>query len=549
MRTSFVFSFLIFNFSFLLPAQQVWYFGNGAGLDFSSGKAKPIYDGKIFTLEGCATIGDEKGQLLFYTDGITVWNKFHRIMQNGEGLNGSRSSTQSALIVTQPEEKGKYFLFTTDEKAGKKGLCYSVIDISSGEGVVIKKNILLLASSAEKITAVQHANGKDVWVITHEWNSNNYFVFPITFKGIGKPVISAAGVAHAETGAGENKEAIGYLRASSDGKKIASVICYRTQNNLEILDFDNSTGKISNPTAVSLNGFPYGLCFSPDNTRLYVSFLKGKFGIVQYDMKEKSIAEISSNEKENSFGSLQMASDGKIYVARTGNYLDIIELPNEKGLSCEYKENAVGLSPASSNFGLPNFWSAFSKFQTFEKDECSKIVESPFSNKNKLLMTEISVCEDKFILNAKNTGATYHWTTSAASQQITIDTSGLYRVSISKNGCTIVDSIRVKFRKDVAVFRCLPSFNPESDFINSEFYYSIEEVSNFALKVFDKKRKHILFETDNSEKKWNGKNQKGEIVPAGEYVWLVKYKPNCPKESKTIELEGKVIVKRSNSKK
>ncbi|TAL58856.1 MAG: hypothetical protein EPN85_10555, partial [Bacteroidetes bacterium] len=297
MKISFAFSFLIFipvaiGIPFLLPAQQIWYFGNGAGLDFSSGTPKSVYDGKLFTLEGCATACDDKGRLLFYTDGITVWNKYHKEMQNGTGLNGSPSSTQSALIVLQPGTKDIFFLFTTDEKGGTKGLCYSVIDLSEDEGVVTQKNIKLLKLSAEKITAVRNESGKGFWVISHQWNSNNFYVFPVTVQGVGKPVISPVGTSHAETGAGENREAIGCFAVSPDGKKVASVICYRAKNNLELFDFNNSTGRVSNALAFTLTGSPYGLAFSPDNSKLYISFLKGRSGVVQFDLDGKSTAEI-----------------------------------------------------------------------------------------------------------------------------------------------------------------------------------------------------------------------------------------------------------------
>jgi hypothetical protein len=36
--------------------------------------------------EGCATISNSSGQLLFYTDGITVYNRNHQVMPNGTGL-------------------------------------------------------------------------------------------------------------------------------------------------------------------------------------------------------------------------------------------------------------------------------------------------------------------------------------------------------------------------------------------------------------------------------------------------------------------------------
>ena len=56
---------------------NIWYFGKNAGLDFNSGTAIPLTDGAMNTWEGCASIADPNGNLLFYTDGITVWNKNH----------------------------------------------------------------------------------------------------------------------------------------------------------------------------------------------------------------------------------------------------------------------------------------------------------------------------------------------------------------------------------------------------------------------------------------------------------------------------------------
>jgi len=85
-----------------LTAQKeanIWYFGHNAGLDFNSGTPIPLLDGAMNTDEGCASIADEEGSLLFYTDGTFVWNKNHEQMPNGDGLLGHKSSTQSGVIV------------------------------------------------------------------------------------------------------------------------------------------------------------------------------------------------------------------------------------------------------------------------------------------------------------------------------------------------------------------------------------------------------------------------------------------------------------------
>src|SRR5215468_10973697 len=79
-----------------------WYFGQNAGVSFQTGDPVAVSDGQLNTSEGCATISNSAGNLLFYTDGITVWNRNHVPMPNGFGLMGNPSSTQSGVIVQKP---------------------------------------------------------------------------------------------------------------------------------------------------------------------------------------------------------------------------------------------------------------------------------------------------------------------------------------------------------------------------------------------------------------------------------------------------------------
>ena len=110
------FSFLFFIFTlFTTVAQREtsnWYFGFGAGIHFNdNGSVTPLTNGKLNTLEGCTSISDADGTLLAYTDGITVYNKNHQIVQNGNGLLGDPSSTQSAIIVPKPQDPNIYYIF------------------------------------------------------------------------------------------------------------------------------------------------------------------------------------------------------------------------------------------------------------------------------------------------------------------------------------------------------------------------------------------------------------------------------------------------------
>ena len=81
---------------------NIWYFGENAGLDFNSGSPIPLTNGQLNTFEGCSSFSDSSGNLLFYSDGTTVWTKDHTIMLGGTGLKGDPSSTQSAMIIPKP---------------------------------------------------------------------------------------------------------------------------------------------------------------------------------------------------------------------------------------------------------------------------------------------------------------------------------------------------------------------------------------------------------------------------------------------------------------
>ena len=113
-----------------------WYFGSNVGLDFNNGNPVLLADGQLSTTEGCSTVSDNNGSLLFYTNGVEIWNKNHNIMQNGSGLLGSDSGSQSAIVIPNISNPNIYYVFTADvfqaytNGGSGNGLNYSVIDIS-----------------------------------------------------------------------------------------------------------------------------------------------------------------------------------------------------------------------------------------------------------------------------------------------------------------------------------------------------------------------------------------------------------------------------------
>ena len=350
-----------------------WYFGFNAGVNFNDGGVNSLTDGALSTNEGCSVISNEKGELLFYTNGVNVWDRNHNIMPNGNGLNGHPSSTQSAVIVPKPNSDTIYYIFTIIDFFKAEGLQYSEVDMSlnGGNGAVTsQKNVFLVAPGTEKISAVQHSNGVDYWVTAHLWDSSSFATFKITATGVeATPVISDVGSYHG--GAGFN--VIGCMKFSPNGKKLA-VAKWSTNSFVELFDFNKETGVVSNPVLIDnffgadyLDG-AYGLEFSTNSQYLYVSDLNQQYYTSELHQLDLSVFTPSAIKASNVvlakerrlIAGLQLGPDGKIYVSNTfSSYLSVIEAPNNKGLSSDYQYRTINLSGRSAIFGLPSFIQSF----------------------------------------------------------------------------------------------------------------------------------------------------------------------------------------------
>lgn len=374
------------------PENNIWAFGQDAGLEFSNGMPHAIKT-NMEALEGCASIGDNKGTLLFYTNGTKVWDRTHQIMANGNNVHGdpnrypTNSTTQSSLIVPFFNESGKYFLFTLSDANTAphySTLSYSVIDISlnNGLGGVIadRKNIFLDSGLSEKMTAIQgdHCN---IWLLVHAYHSNLFKAYEITQTGISpNPVLSVAG------GINPPQYYYGGVMKGSPNRKLLMSCTYGGSGltgAAELFHFDPGSGRVSNYMVIDDNAFNrfYGAEFSADNSKLYLTGQSSS--IFQYDLSSDTPARILNSVTDITQdaavagvtqGDLKLGPDGKIYVAQFfSSYLGIIADPDKPGSACKYSASSVLLSKETeANFGLPNvvFKPSYSLSATIEQTLC-----------------------------------------------------------------------------------------------------------------------------------------------------------------------------------
>ncbi len=364
-----------------------WVFGDKAHLNFQQ---EEVIADKTFSFydspNGIAAISDNEGNLLLFSNGLKIWDKSYHVIGNGDGLNGNNFATQPAIILPAPGKSDEYYVFTLDMYINPvfvDGVNYSIVKMNSGVGEVISKNNLLFHENSQKVCAVKHSNGTDYWVIFHgfgENNGNKFFAYLLSDSLDLNPVVSSVGSYHK----GDPNNGAGYMKASSDGKKIALVI--PADGKVEMFDFDASTGQISNPLSSGANkfNFPFGVEFSPDNSKLYISTspLGTDFNyLYQFDLSQtnffdnpvilKSFEVNDLSGADSLMGALQLAPDGKIYLAkfRRGvigkSNVGVIYNPDRPGTAANYNtldhqnNNGLFLNGAGSLIGLPTFSSNF----------------------------------------------------------------------------------------------------------------------------------------------------------------------------------------------
>lgn len=373
-----IFSFLLLSLlAVSVSAQDYkrtlnWYFGDSAGISFANVPPIPLSNGSMglgsLTYEGCATISDTNGSLLFYTNGRTVWNKNHQVMVNGNPIFGHQSSTQSSIILPQPGNDSLYYLFTTDALGGNFGLRYSVININrqGGLGEVVQKNTLLITPVCEKLTATYHANGKDYWILAHGFYNNLFYAYRLTAQGIRLcPVVSAIGSVHYTN---STTDAQGAMKLNKQGNRLAVTVYDQYKPYVELFDFNAEAGLLTNFIQISNVIGSYGIEFSPASRYIYITN-RLNF-IYQYDISlPTGIAITNSQVQLYSQGqtlwsyhcSLQLGPDNRIYIALVdSNFLSVIEHPDSAGLACGFQLNGFQLaSGKTSQYGLPNFVTSY----------------------------------------------------------------------------------------------------------------------------------------------------------------------------------------------
>ncbi len=332
--------------------------------------------------DGKASYSNFNGEFKYASDGKRIYDSNWDVMKNGDSINfGPKWNTYlyshpvpyGMIPIPDPANKYKfsYILHTTIIKPGSSHIAkYTKIDLEGNNslGVVVEKNkpIFENEDSLENILPVQHANGRDWWVICHKFKSTKYFKKLLTPKGF-------TDMGYQELGANEPPNNL-FISTSVMSRKGDKYCRYSPMGMFQICDFDRCSGLLSNPITIevpdSLINFGR-MCFSNSGKFLYStgeSNLTKNIYICQTDITltpaQSNI--ISKYPIENqiechAYFQIEMGPDDRIYIGSLAGSkcLGVINYPDNLASACDYKLYSNFLPFDMGNYGNSNHFTNY----------------------------------------------------------------------------------------------------------------------------------------------------------------------------------------------
>lgn len=475
--------------------QYIWTFGNSYTLDFNT-IPPTLIDGPITSLpagifnEQSITVSDDNGNRLFTVrKSWSVNSDIDDIYdRNGDPIPGTALLTQSGVgfkeqqmptVVPHPRNPYQYYIFY----GRNNGLLYSLFDISLNGGlgqVVSGRHNVLVAGyntvSCDAMTTIRGCTG--VWLIVREKLGTGYLSYKIDHNGL-EPVPIRS---DPNTLPPAHFQNIRTIKASPDGKIVAAVwpALYDVTDNsyikggLLLYDFEPCSGKLRNERILDDQKGYGGVCFSPDNSKLYVSQNDTVYSVdhllgslYQYDLSFPLLEDIRQSKTliysnpiaieyrilcppaYRPLGDLKIGPDEKIYQLNNnpaecpntgpGMAFHIIHQPNNAGLACQPEINAL--------YNAPNgMYSDYGRYRAIDLQR--EIIVGPIFPPDTVLgaVTHISACfEESVVLEAPAGKSCYKWFDGSDEQQITVSKPGIFWLSYYTNCSFQTDTFYVEF--------------------------------------------------------------------------------------------------------
>jgi len=346
-----------------------WYFGKGLHADYNTTPPTTSLEGKQNIPRITVSVSDKEGDLLFYSDADTIWNRNHQIMPNGTDIGDIYFGNQSVIGIDKPGHPGHYYIVSSISTLG--GLVTTEIDMSLNNGLgdvvqgqkqVMVYNVLQHYGKTVHscIAATRHTNGRDIWVSIFVAQRSEILMFLVTENGFPTTptVINTNGLS----------QTINYFKQakfSSDG----SMFALGRGAGISLYKFDNNSGFLTEKIDINMKGMYNGIEFSPNSLFLYAN---SREAVYQFDIRQWEETAIVNSKYEYSIDfnlsgfsiwAQQLAPNGKIYISNIDTYnafkyLFSIDTPNLPQEEASFNSYGLYFPSSTSTMSLPMFLSS-----------------------------------------------------------------------------------------------------------------------------------------------------------------------------------------------
>jgi gliding motility-associated-like protein len=407
---------------------NIWIFGEHGGINFNYNPPVGIKNAPVSTYNGIdplssknpyvnytSSICDSSGNLLFYTDGISVWNnknsKLRRYLSRWPWADYC-----SPLIVPHPENDSLYYIFGVSS-GGPFANKFQYLDINiksnDGNGEIVYPEpsaatnyfTVLKDSCAVVVAGTSHCNRKDTWIITYSQNA--FYTYLVTKDGVSSNAIKTL-TPDINNAFNQHRN----MKFSASGEKLVMPLI--NANQVIVFDFDNLTGKFSKPVKLHMpeNLILEDVEVSPDGSKLYLGAYTppdpeidgaGELhNIYQMDLNAGTTTAIQNSltlitpfaDRANCVRTcfivnrtMQLAPDGKIYVSMRyftspsnimfDPTLSVVTAPNEKGNSVNYIKDGLNIESKYNyiayNYIRSNAFTPNKNAIQFKQNSCSDV--------------------------------------------------------------------------------------------------------------------------------------------------------------------------------
>lgn len=354
-------------------------------IDFNERPLKAsIREGELYFDQNNASICDEEGNLLLYTNGCAVANRDHQIMPNGDSINrgfffdewwgGDCSKAypggQDITILQDPGNGEGYYIIhkpvsyhpDSSSRFSRDSLHFTYVDLSlddnNGDVVAKNQNFFFGDMLFSYLTGIAHANGQDWWIL-NPMRAGGYATFHLDEDGI-----HDSGTQQQQVTYSVNNSASGNARFSPDGTRYAH---YNHWDGLHLFDFDRETGALSNwdhlPSSATWDDASTwsSVEWSASSRFLYMVTSDSIWQLDTYAEPLSSGVElIQVKAPDVGGGFFQIAAlgpDCRIYIRAKSSklYFHVIHKPDEPGIACDFQHDAIALPFYSAAGSFPNF--------------------------------------------------------------------------------------------------------------------------------------------------------------------------------------------------